>query len=222
MQRFTVACVPAVAFFVTFAVLGGIFTIAVLGGTASTFPPWSGVAAVAFATSPLLALHLFTCARYMTVNELVRWPLLYLRSFHEHASSEFFRTVIAPNTDRYGIVVAIGNDGAERYELQRSLPLLKRPFVEWHGGPAWQDAVRSLMQRAGAVIVDATGDTAGLRWELDQIAATVPPERVIIVGNFGLATMPGWARVAGPREPGDVASARTAMHDALQRSLPLE
>jgi hypothetical protein len=48
------------------------------------------------------------------------------------------------------------------------------------GDAAWQETVTALMDRVTAVLI-VEGGTEGLAWELGQVRARVPPERVLLL-----------------------------------------
>lgn len=49
------------------------------------------------------------------------------------------------------------------------------------GDSFWRDAVQTGIERASAVVIDVTAVGRNIRWELSQVKALVPPERVILV-----------------------------------------
>ncbi len=78
--------------------------------------------------------------------------------------------------DRAGPVVAIGKPGERLPELGAA-----RKYVD---DDHWRDTITDLMARAALVVVRA-GDTANLWWEIEQAAARVRPERIIVVALGG-------------------------------------
>jgi hypothetical protein len=45
----------------------------------------------------------------------------------------------------------------------------------------WQDGVRALLRESDAVVIDVTGGSSNVDWELEQARATLPSDRVILL-----------------------------------------
>ncbi|HEX7304796.1 hypothetical protein [Lentzea sp.] len=111
-----------------------------------------------------------------------RPPVLYLRSFlvddvlarTGETAMDYFRTEeerLARAFAPIGPLVAVGRPG-------EALPPAGAPRV--YAGDDWQRIVSELLGRARLVLVGA-GRGDGLRWELDQVLATVDPRRVVVL-----------------------------------------
>lgn len=92
--------------------------------------------------------------------------------------------------DRLGPVVTLGDP-------EDDLPAIgARRF--YPGDAAWQETVTALMDRATAVLI-VEGGTEGLAWELGQVRARVPPERVLLLTlpwRFRRAEGTSWPQLA--------------------------
>jgi hypothetical protein len=130
-----------------------------------------------------------------------RPPIVYLRSFQidaeitpgahtllRRAARVFtYMSAITPEQElaivleRLGPVVAIGKPGEPLPELGAA-----RLYVD---DAHWQETVRDLIARARLVVVRA-GPTDNLWWELQQAAALVPRQRILIV-SLGVDTERG-------------------------------
>jgi hypothetical protein len=100
--------------------------------------------------------------------------VLYLRSFKDDALLQFggWEEQFATALQAIGPVVAIGRPG-------ESLPPLgaARTYVS---GEDWQQVVAEWLPRAALVVV-RLGETDGVWWEVEQAAARVPPERLLLL-----------------------------------------
>lgn len=115
-----------------------------------------------------------------------RRPVLYLRSFlvddllarTGETAMDYFRTEeerLARAFARIGPLVAIGRPGE---------PLPPAGASRVYVGDDWRETVRELLDRSQLVLIGA-GRGEGLRWELDQVRATVDPRRVVVLLPFG-------------------------------------
>ena len=86
-------------------------------------------------------------------------------------AEEELREVLWP----LGQLIAIGRPGEK---LQT--PGAARVYLD---GDEWQGAVKDLVDAAALVIV-RVGKTAGLWWEIEEVARRVPPERVLLLLAF--------------------------------------
>jgi hypothetical protein len=114
-------------------------------------------------------------------------PVLYLRSFQDDACglklpswlvlkgiqlrSQTHEESVADVLRSIGPVVAIGRPGEPMPELGAH-----RMYV---ADDRWQDEVKMLMNRARLVVL-RLGASPGLKWEFKTMAASVPPERILL------------------------------------------
>ncbi len=119
-------------------------------------------------------------------------PILYLRSFPFDAKASAVGRVmggiernfgfgllqddtaemkVVRVLSRYGPVLAIGRPGEFREP-----PGALRFYVH---DDLWQSKIERIAPACQLVVL-ATGDSAGLQWELEHVAATVPPSRVLL------------------------------------------
>ena len=122
-----------------------------------------------------------------------RAPVVYLRPFAEDKladqkrETEMHRDLlrggwgsVGPSDEEHlvavlhpvGPSVAIGRPGDPLPELGAA-----RVYVS---DDAWQSQVVDWIERAAAIVLVA-GESEGLRWEVDQVLARVPPERVLFL-----------------------------------------
>jgi hypothetical protein len=111
--------------------------------------------------------------------------VLYLRSFLDDTDGNIdldgrkpsltTEQRVAAAFGELGTVIAIGHPG-------EALPILgaQRFYVE---GEDWREVVRDLLTRAHAVVLRA-GCTPGLRWELEQVVRSTPPEKRVLFLSF--------------------------------------
>jgi hypothetical protein len=130
-----------------------------------------------------------------------RAPVLYLRSFSADDLTSHTvpgRTFASYRTDEqqiarafktFGPVLAIGRPGEQ-------LPMVgaARSYVS---GDEWQQIVLEMIKKAGLIVV-AAGEGAGLMWEIEQIAAWVAPENVVVFIPFGRESYDSFRSVAEP------------------------
>lgn len=128
-----------------------------------------------------------------------RPPVLYLRSFRDDGTAlidiargrfaHWWSELLAAATpeeetaaalDAVGPVVAIGKPGEALPEIGAA-----RLYVDHD---AWQEEVRTLMDRA-ALVVLRIGSSPGVLWELDQALSRVPRERVVfaVIGDTSVS-----------------------------------
>lgn len=112
---------------------------------------------------------------------------------------------------RYGSVLAIGRPGEGEPP-----PGALRFYVT---DTKWQEKVESILPLC-RLVVWASGETAGLRWEMDHFVKTAPPRKLLLwvhahIGRAGRDRAAEWARFVDayadvfPKPlPGDVESAR--------------
>lgn len=98
----------------------------------------------------------------------------WLRTLREKTAEEQLASALAP----FGPVVAIGRPEEEMPEVGAA-----RIYV---GDDHWQDLIADLLNDRDSLAVFQAGDTKGLRWELETIAAKLRPEQVLIFLPFAL------------------------------------
>jgi hypothetical protein len=117
-----------------------------------------------------------------------RPPVLYLRAFdtdkltthtvpsHKIAAYRTEEQQVARAFARFGPMLTLGRPG-------EPLPLVgaARSYVTHD---EWQQAVMELIGQAGFVLI-AAGESAALMWEIDQVVALVPPEKIVVLIPFG-------------------------------------
>lgn len=130
-----------------------------------------------------------------------RAPVLYLRSFRADDLTSHTvpgRTLAAYRTDEQqitrafktlGPVLAIGRPG----DL---LPMVgaARSYV---ADGEWQQVVLEMITKACLIMITA-GDGAGLMWEIEQTAALVPPENIIVLIPFSCDSYESFRSQAEP------------------------
>ncbi|TQF01178.1 hypothetical protein E6W39_01680 [Kitasatospora acidiphila] len=128
-----------------------------------------------------------------------RPPVLYLRAFAADAVAARpgrVRAAIARTEEEQlgrafaviGPFVAVGRPG-------ETLPPAgaARLYMPDSG---WDQAVLELVREAGLILVGA-GTTPGVRWEIEQVTAMVPPEKIVIVVPFGKREYEEFRSIAG-------------------------
>jgi hypothetical protein len=137
--------------------------------------------------------------------------ILYLRSFDDDARDARYRSIFAfchgltnenawaPEEDlaeavgHAGPFVAIGRPGEQLPKLGAS-----RLYVT---DDSWRRVAAGLMKRSACVILRA-GETPGLAWELEHVASTLDPARVLLwtpIGKRHFRRFKAWADTVLPK-----------------------
>ncbi len=151
---------------------------------------------VGFAVLSVLGLGpSYLLLRYATKEKLAQRPFLYLRSFRNDASPRVFADLVGPGLAPRGVFVGLVHAKQSKSALQAGVPLLWAASFRALGNDVWQGWVLDVMDRAKGVVLDVSGDTPGLRWEIEQTQQRVDPARVLV-----LRDAPGAPLAAGSTE----------------------
>lgn len=101
-----------------------------------------------------------------------RPPIIYLRSFVSDRKISDAERALAANLRSVGPMIAIGRPD----EILPRLGAFRLYVDDEH----WQDAVKELLSRSSHVFL-AAGSTPGLKWELEQCAKLLRPDRLAII-----------------------------------------
>jgi len=154
--------------------------------------------------------------RYAAKAKLQQRPFLYLRSFRHEAAPRVFAEIVGPALMRRGTFVGLVHASQTQSSLQSGVPLLWAASFATVGDDRWQEWVLDAMSRAKGVVLDISGDTPGLRWEIEQARQRVAPARILVLRDRpGPALAPGVTDVVYDLDGGtDAARAEVAAFGA--------
>lgn len=127
----------------------------------------------------------YVVLRYAAKEKLLQRPYLYLRSFDQRTGPRVFAELIGPALTRRGPFFGLVHAAQPQSTLQAGVPLLWSSNFSIVGNDHWREWVLDAMDRAKGVILDTTGDTPGLQWEIEQALARVPHERLLVLRGPG-------------------------------------
>ena len=166
---------------------------------------------------PLMVSQLgpgFLLIRYAVRAKVLEHPFLYLRVQASADAAQVFSEVIGPALYRRGPFVGLVN--AQRGTAD-GLPQLWAADFSTVPTQDWQAWVVSTVARSRAVVLDVTGVPPGeLPWEIEQVTAMVPSERLLVVSQTATSPLgPEYAHVhveLGAPDPARAAVAAFAGH----------
>jgi hypothetical protein len=132
---------------------------------------------------PLLMVYLVL--RYGLVERMAQNPIVYLRSFHHSEGPTAFGKIVMRVAPRYGVVIALAHGLQPESAFQAQTRLTERPKLSRVSDEIWQEWVERELARCSAVIIDGTGGTEGVAWELDRALTLVERHRIIVLQQEG-------------------------------------
>lgn len=145
-----------------------------------------GIAIFSFAAVVHPFLLVYLVLRYALVERMAEHPILYLRSFRHVEGPTVFGRVVMRVAPRYGVVAALAHDTQSEPTLQAETRLTERPKLARVKDSDWQLWVEKELRGCSAAIIDRTGGTEGVAWELDRALQLVPRSQIIILQQKGL------------------------------------
>ena len=136
-----------------------------------------------FILAPVLIVY--GLLRYYLVDALGQRPILYFRSFHNPAGREAFGTIVAKAARRFGIIEGLVHRAQTGSDLHSTLDVTDQAHFSYVSDAAWQRWVLAKLRSASVVIIDVTGATESLTWEIAQSVNTVGVARIAALADQG-------------------------------------
>ncbi len=131
--------------------------------------------------SVLGLLPAYLALRFASKARLARSPVVYLRSFGVEDAAAAFGRIVVPGVYRSASVTGLVHLAQSGHALTGALPVLWRPAFAAVENAVWQNWVTDRLDGCLAAIVDVTGATESVRWEVDEALRRLPRERVLLM-----------------------------------------
>jgi hypothetical protein len=166
-------------------------------------------------------LFVYGLLRFYLVDTLGQRPILYFRSFHHPAGREAFGAIVAKAARRFGIIEGLVHRAQTGSDLHSNLDVTDQAHFSYVSDAAWQSWVRDKLRSASIVIIDVTGATESLTWEIAESVKTVGVARIAALadrGNYPQLPANVW-RLSYTLDKRGARSARRELASWLRRQL---
>lgn len=123
--------------------------------------------------------------RWCIKGRAARHAVVYLRSFHYEDTGRAYSRLVTPAIHRTLPVTGLVHVKQSSTALEKDVPLLWRSSFASIADAHWQTWVDRHLERALAVVLDASVTTTSVEWEIERMRKVLPPERILVMHRAG-------------------------------------
>ena len=127
---------------------------------------------------------LIIVARYYVGERMSLMPVLYFRSYQYDMAHEVFNKIILRISRKFSPVIALVYDKHAAYKFFSGMNFGNAASLISLSEMDWRDWVTNKIQRCCCVIIDTTGQSEGVLWELEQSKKYLEPSQIIVISQI--------------------------------------